>query len=287
MLTKRFRGTRHFIWEMDLFPEALTDFGHLAPSSLATRAIGAIADYVRLRSDGIIALGECMRDRLLARGLPPDLIHVAENWADGDLITATPSRVAGSLRVVYSGNLGLAHDTETIAQAMLICKNDSRLHFTFAGGGARRKDLESVCTQHGVSNVKFLSDCDREAFGEWLASSDIGLVTQRSCCVGTVVPSKVYGLLAAGKPLLFIGPREATPARIIERFGCGWHIECGDVANLVALLRHLQQDPARLRIPGERAREAFLAHYDLPHGVSRICDILGLKPVAHEVPAVQ
>lgn len=287
MLTKRFRGARHFIWEMDLFPEALTDVGQLAPNSWATRAIGAISDFVRLRSDGVIALGECMRDRLLARGLPPSLIHIAENWADGTLIAATPARRSERLRVLYSGNLGLAHDIETIGQAIVACNDDCRFHFTFAGGGARRTELEELCRQHGVSNVEFRPYSDRGSFGESLASGDVGLVTQRSCCLGTVVPSKVYGLLAAGRPLLFIGPREATPARIIDKFGCGWHIRCGDVTGLVELLRLLQEQPARVHVAGERAREAFEAHYDLLHGVSRICAIIGLEPVAHPVPVTQ
>jgi len=117
LAAKRVRGARHFIWEMDLFPEALTDVGHLAPGSWVTRAIGGLSDFVRRRSDGVIALGECMRDRLLARGLPLELIHIAENWADGSLITAAPARRSGTLRVLYSGNLGLTHDIETIAEA--------------------------------------------------------------------------------------------------------------------------------------------------------------------------
>lgn len=285
LAAKRLRGARHFIWEMDLFPEALTDVGHLAPGSWMTRAIGGLSDFVRRRSDGVIALGECMRDRLLARGLPPELIHIAENWADGSLITAAPARKAETLRILYSGNLGLTHDIETMAQAMVIYKDDARFHFTFAGSGARRKELEAICLKHGVSNVEFRAYSDRESFSDALAAGDIGLVTQRACCIGTVVPSKVYGLLAAGRPILYIGPREATPSRIIERFGCGWQIDCGDSRRLVELLDSLQHEPAQVHVAGQRARRAFEAHYDLRHGVSRICAILGLDNAARRAPA--
>ena len=83
----------------------------------------------------------------------------------------------------------------------------------------------------------------RTGLGDSVAAGDIGLVTQRDVCVGSVVPSKVYGLLAAGRPVLFIGPAMATPARIIRRFGCGWHVACGDSASLIALLRLLAARP--------------------------------------------
>ena len=108
------------------------------------------------------------------------------------------------------------------------------------------------------------------------ARGDIGLVTQQNACSGAVVPSKVYGLLAAGRPILFIGPADATPAAIIHRYRCGWHIECGDVDGLVELLAQLSAQPELVRAAGQRARETLLAHYDRPLGVARICDILGL-----------
>ena len=80
---KSLRGSRHFIWEMDLYPDIAVDLNVLKPRSLVTRLIGALADFSRKRADGIIALGDDMKARLVARGIPEHKIVVAENWADG------------------------------------------------------------------------------------------------------------------------------------------------------------------------------------------------------------
>jgi len=121
---------------------------------------------------------------------------------------------------------------------------------------------------------------------------DIGLVTQRPTSAGSVVPSKVYGLMAAGKPILYIGPRTTTPFWIIERFRCGWQIDCEDATGLVALLNELEAHPEMVAAAGERAREAFLKYYDRPQGVARICSLLapgidrGMSPQRSDANAV-
>ncbi|HEY0786841.1 MAG TPA: hypothetical protein VGD62_13305, partial [Acidobacteriaceae bacterium] len=85
-----------------------------------------------------------------------------------------------------------------------------------------------------------------------------------------------------GRPVLFIGPAEATPARIVERFACGWRIACGDVAGLVTLLTYLDGHRDQVHAAGRRARAALLAHYDLDLGVAHLCSILGAETL---VPA--
>ena len=83
-LVRAVRGARHFIWEMDLYPDIAIDMGVLSPRSPLTRILGWAFDFARLRADGIIALGDEMKDRLIAQhGIPAEKIHVCENWADG------------------------------------------------------------------------------------------------------------------------------------------------------------------------------------------------------------
>jgi colanic acid biosynthesis glycosyl transferase WcaI len=275
-IMKALRGTRHFIWEMDVFPDALVTVGALAERGLVTRILGWIQNCARRCSDGVIALGPCMRARLLAGGTPAHLVHVAENWADGSTISPGPNRRSGPLNVFYSGNLGLAHDINTIADAMRHFRNDSRFLFTFAGGGVGRAQLEQVCASQGIQNVRFLPYASRERMNEHLAQADIGLVTELSACMGTVVPSKVYGLMAAGRPILFVGPKEATSGLLIQRFQCGWQIDPGDVRMVITLLEWLSVSRDEAWVRGERARAAFDRHYDLPHGVARVAAALGL-----------
>ncbi|MDP8981633.1 MAG: glycosyltransferase WbuB, partial [Acidobacteriota bacterium] len=179
--------------------------------------------------------------------------------------------------VHYSGNLGLAHDVETIRGAMLALGRDGRFEFVFAGGGPRREELERCCREHETGNARFEGYCGRGELGSRLAEGHIGLVTQKAETLGAVVPSKTYGIMAAGRPVLYIGPREATPARIIREFGCGWQVECGDVRGLVDLLHSLARGRDAVYEAGSRARRAFLEHYDRELGVARVAEILGAK----------
>ncbi len=277
---KRLRGGSHFIWEMDVYPDVAVSLRYIAAGGVLDRAIGLVADFSRRRADGIIALGECMRDRLQGRGIAAEKIQVAHNWADGDAIQPVP-RPGDSqkLVVLYSGNLGLAHDIDTIAGAMLALKEDDRFRFVFTGGGPRRAELQAFCGREALGSVEWKGYVQRESLGASLCAGDIGLVTQQNSCLGAVVPSKVYGLLAAGRPVLFIGPAEATPARILRQFGCGWHVRCGDTAGLAVLLQTLAGNPALVREAGVRARAALLAHFDLPLGVARLSEMLGVTPL--------
>ena len=127
----------------------------------------------------------------------------------------------------------------------------------------------------GISSVEFRPFVARDKLSEGLAAGDIGLVTQRDESCGAVVPSKAYGILAAGRPILFIGPAKATPALLIDRHQCGWRIDVGDVAGATELLKFLAERPETVAAAGKRAREALERFYDLPAGVSRIADILG------------
>jgi colanic acid biosynthesis glycosyl transferase WcaI len=274
-LLKRLRGSRHFIWEMDLYPDIAVDLNVLGARSLVARLIGALADFSRKRADGIIALGEDMKARLIARGVAPNKIFVAENWADGCEIVPSPLR-EGPMVVNYSGTFGLAHEEYTITEAIRQLRDDKRFRFVFVGGGARRKSLEGFCHSQEISSVEFQPYAKRLDLSNSLARGHIGLVTQIPETLGAVVPSKVYGIMAAGRPVLYIGPESATPARIIQEHECGWRIDPGDVTGLVCLLRRLEQNRDLLRKAGLKARTSFEKHYDKPIAVARLLSILGL-----------
>lgn len=268
---KLLRGTRHAIWEMDMYPDVATDLGYFAKGGLADRVVGWLADLSRRHADQIIALGDCMRSRLVARGVPANRIIVADNWADGSAIVPLDrGGDAHELVLLYSGNLGMAHDLSTITRAMVALKEDGRFRFLFVGSGGRRAELAAAVDENELRYVELRPYVQRASLSESLAAGDIGLVTQREECCGSVVPSKVYGLLAAGRPILFIGPPAATPALIVKRFHCGWSIPVGRPDLVVALLTHLAEHREEVERAGALARRALLAYFDLPLGVARV-----------------
>jgi colanic acid biosynthesis glycosyl transferase WcaI len=275
-LMRSIRNTRHFIWEMDVFPDTLIGSGTLSDQSMLSRILQKIQTFVRSHSDGVIALGPCMRARLISSGTPAHLLHVAENWADGIAIAPGAYREAAPLHVLYSGNLGLTHDIDTIAAVMDHFRNDDRFLFTFAGGGIGNTRLKQRFASGPPHNIRFLPYASQETINQHFGDADIGLVTQLPACLGTVVPSKVYTLLAAGRPILFVGPKQATPALLIERTGCGWQIDPGDSETLVHLLERLIAGRQEISTRGYKARQVFEETYDVSHGVARIAAALGL-----------
>lgn len=275
---KKFGGVKHYVWEMDMYPDIAVNLGVVSPTSLFTRTMGRLADLGRSHADRIIALGDCMRDRLLARGVPADRIRIAGNWADGALFKPEPRPIPhDQLTVVYAGNLGLGHDVETLFKAMLHLRSDACLQFLFVGGGERMKTLESSCEEAQLENVRFTSYVTRQSLNEIMKTADIGLVTQNPDCVGAIVPSKFYSIAAVGVPILYIGAAHATPARLIDQFQCGWFVPAGQSHVLESLLRRLAADRAQVLRVGNAALAAFRELWDRPVALQHLAEMLDLN----------
>lgn len=277
-LLKHYLDAKLWIWEMDLYPDVLIGTKTLSPNSIGAHLLNRLLTWSRQQSDGIIALGECMKQRLCRAGVSPTRIHVAPNWAAPLANGPTPIPDSLPLRVLYSGNLGLAHEVDTVFEAMRLLQPETGIHFLFAGGGACRAILEKRCLEAGLKNVTFQAYGDERTFKTNLDSCHIGLVTLRTGCEGTVVPSKVYSLLASGRPYLFIGPSDATPAAMIRDYHCGWHYEPGRQADIAAHLRRLMANPREIAAAAVHATASFEQHFSLVQGLGRLTSIIVPPP---------
>jgi len=296
LMIQKLRGARHVIWEMDVYPDVAVDLGVLHRDSVAAKLFGWLADLPRRHADRVIVLGECMRARLLAHGIPDNKIVIAENWAGRNEFAGlgrreSPLVVKDAISILYSGNFGLAHDAKTICAAMAELDNrqtgGNAFRFTFAGSGSGHGWLQNFCREHKLRNAVFQGYCERQDLDARLVSCHIGLVTQKNECLGSAVPSKTYGIMAAGRPILFIGPKDSTPARIIEQYNCGWQIECGDVQGLLELLDCLSAQPELIVAAGARAYRAFIAQYQRSIGVARILAIIGSESAVESTAGAQ
>ena len=271
-LVQRIRGCRHVAWEMDVYPDIA-----IALDIPVAAWTARLLDFPRRRADAVIALGSCMKTRLLQHRIAEDRIVVAENWADGQAIIPLPFPRQRPLRILYSGNFGLAHEVTTIRSVMERLANSPDFLFVFAGGGLARRELINFCQNRGIGNVSFPGYARLQDLGTSLAECHVGLITQKPSTVGAVVPSKIYGLMAAARPVLFIGPPGATPALLIQKFDCGWRFDCGDEDGVRSLLLHLLEQPGELREKGQNGHDAFIESYDKPAGVARVMRALGLE----------
>jgi colanic acid biosynthesis glycosyl transferase WcaI len=235
-------------WVQDLFPEVAESLGVRLPGVLRR-----LRDWSLRRARANVVLGDLMA----ARVPKAMLIH---NFADADLAPQprVPAAGGGDAFVVgYSGNLGRAHEFETIMGAM---RRLPEVRFLFTGGGAQ---LDSVKRAAGA-NAFFRPYAPREELSASLSAADAHLVSLKPSLEGLVVPSKFYGVLAVGRPVIFVGARDGELARIIDEHRCGVVVEMGDVDGLTDSIRTLAGDPAEAAAMGRRGRELYLARY-APH----------------------
>jgi glycosyltransferase involved in cell wall biosynthesis len=269
---------------MDLYPDAAVAMDVMQRGSLVHRLLRRLSRRTLLSSDAVIALGRDMRDRLLRAYRLERIagrIHVVPPWADGEALRPVPRSeiplarelgVEDTFNIVYSGNLGMAHDVDTLAAAMDMLRDDPAVRWLFIGGGARYEDLRARA-QH-LRNVRFLPYQEREVLAHSLNLADVHLVGQLPAFTGIVVPSKLYGIMAVGRPCIMVGPADAECSRVISETGCGYVVPGGEAGLLVRRLRELQGDAGLRQEMGRRAREAFAAHYERAIACGRIEGIL-------------
>jgi glycosyltransferase involved in cell wall biosynthesis len=277
-LRRALRGTRFVYWLQDVYPELAIELGVLGARSPSARLLGAASRWTLRRADAVVVLGDAMADRVRANGVAAERVHVLPNWADGAAVHPAPAEadafrrahgLDGKRVVLYSGNMGRAHDLRTILDAARLLRHRPEIAFVFAGGGAKRAEVEAA--GRDLPSIHLLPYQPRERLGASLSSGELHVVTQEPFTVGLVEPSKLYGAMAAGRPVLYIGPPETETARTVAREGIGAVLPVGDAAAAAAAIEALLDSSAEL---GPRSRAAFEARYDRPMRTGQFANLL-------------
>jgi glycosyltransferase involved in cell wall biosynthesis len=280
-LAARLRGARTIYWVMDVYPDVAYELEVIRRGSLVGRLLGRVSRFLLRRSDRVVALGETMAARLQAQAQSD--IEVVHNWADEDVIRPRALRQHplrqrwgwdGRFVVLYSGNMGLAHEFETVLAAAERLRDDPGILFAFVGGGPRRRRVEAEVGRRGLGNVEFRPYVARSDLGDSLTAADAHLVTLRPGCPGLLVPSKIYGILAAGRPTLYVGPSEGEIWEIVSTGTCGACLPCGADERLARAIRAYRDETARCEADGRRARELFEARFTKERGVREFVGIV-------------
>jgi len=250
-----FTGARLVHWAQDLYPEAAEEMGVLRRASISARLLRWLSSAALARCDQVVVVGECMRARLATRLKASSRLEVIPNWSPRLDPAASSSANkfrerqgwTGRFVVMYSGNFGLAHEFEAILDsAALLALTQPSLLIALVGQGPRRTWVETAVRVRGLNNITLLPRQPAELLGESLAAADLHLATMRAGLCGLVVPSKVYGIVGAGRPCVFLGPRASEAAVLIEGLGCGEVLESVDGAALATCLAGWASDPSRV-----------------------------------------
>jgi glycosyltransferase involved in cell wall biosynthesis len=276
-----YSGRRHipFVYMLhDLHPDSLLSMGNFTLPAWAVRTWKSLNRYVFDRARLIVAVGPVMKERLVRKNVPSTKVKVIHQWAHPEF-----SPVPGALEarhrlgiaerdmvVLYFGNMGPAHNLDWLLTAVESLDSDS-VTLVFIGDGVKRADLERQAREARLPRVHFLPYQTGEAFLQVAALADLGVVTLKPGLEGLGVPSKTYSILALGRPVLAIMPRQADVARLVEEYQCGW---VADSPEEIREVLHLaNRDRNKLAEYGRNARRAYEEHFSLARAVDEYWEV--------------
>jgi colanic acid biosynthesis glycosyl transferase WcaI len=254
----------------DLYPEVMIAHGMIKKAGRTARVLTAMYRWAYRRAACVVSLGPTMTERLRDKGVDADRICEISNWATGDLQSVRgPSNrlrsewgLSDKFVVLYSGNLGNAHDAETMLRAIAVARTSlSGLRMVIIGAGSRIAEAKEL--------AKSLAIDDLVLFKPWmpdhlvplsLGVADMGVVSLLPGFDGLVVPSKLLGQMARGIPTVYVGPKNSDVDRLISKSGGGISVDNGNFVDLAARLVEFASDPAALRQVGESAMSYYTQH---------------------------
>lgn len=280
VIARRFRVPL-IVVSQDVFPEVAVQLKRLENPVLIGVLRSAIRYYLE-RADRIVAIGQTMRRRLEAKGAAADRVEVIPNWVDTHVIAPQPRAnewaleqgLADGFVVMHSGNVGHAQDLDSLVRASTFLRDLDDLSVVIIGSGARHAELVALAGVLDSDHVRFLPYQSRSVLSQSLSSADLHVVGLARGLSGYVVPSRFYGVLAAGRPVIVAADLESETAQLVEQVGCGVVVPPGRPELLAAAIRHAYEGELDLEDMGRRGREYVVAHADRAVAIERYRNVL-------------
>jgi glycosyltransferase involved in cell wall biosynthesis len=253
-------------WLQDLYPEVAEQLGVLRPSpftALLRWLRNASLRHARMN----VVIGERMRERVAAIA-GAERVRVIHNWSDDLPHTQVPAAdnplrrelgLGDEVVFAYSGNLGRAHRFEALLAAGERLRERRDLRFLIIGHGPQKATVEAATRELRLTNWTFLPLQPRDRLAVSLGAADVHVISLEPKLEGLIVPSKIYGVLAAGRPCIFIGDPGGEVAGLLRQNDCGVAIAADDADNLVKAIDHYTADARLRQLHGRNARRASAA----------------------------
>jgi putative colanic acid biosynthesis glycosyltransferase WcaI len=280
-LTARLRDVPFVYVVQDLFPQVGAELGKIRNRTLI-RSLEALNRSLRRRASAVVAIGRDMAARLRALEVPERKLRIIPNWCDGSIVRPLdgPSKLRSELNlddrfvVMHSGNVGFSQELDTLLDAATALRDDPEIHFLIVGDGAARPSLETKARARGLANVTFLGYRSKDELSDALGAADLHVVGLRRGLEGLIVPSKMYGVMAAGKPFIASVDRRSEVALVVEETGCGIRLEPGDATQLASAIAELRHDEGRLAEMGRRGRSRLESEFERTRATGAYRDLL-------------
>lgn len=258
----------------DVYPEVLVATDIASPRSMLTRFVGWLNRLLYRSCARIVVLGRDMRKLAQRKLLPNDRrVTIIENWSDLHLVQPqfradnallNELQIADKFVLQYAGNMGRTHGLEyLVASARQLVHIHPEIHFLFVGTGAKKDWLEQTVKKENLSTITLLGKQPRSQLSKLLNACDVAVITYREGMSGVSVPSRMYNIMAAGKPIIAMADLDSELARVVMEEQIGWIVLPGDETGLVGAVLEASRQPVRLLEMGLRARRAAETKYSL------------------------
>ena len=280
LILKVFKKCKVIYNVQDLFPDLAVELGKLRNKPFIF-VLKTLSKYIIRKMDKVIVVGECMEQKIREEVLKDgeaDHIVTIHNWADGEKLKVIGVlgvgaednclkrewSLEGKFVVLYSGNIGYLHEFDTIIKAAEDLRDSGYkdIVFVFIGEGIKKEYIRKKAVERGLNNILFFPYQARDKLTYSLGIADVSLVSLDDGFEGMVVPSKIYGILASGRPMIGIVGRESEIVEIIKEGNCGKIVKIGDYQALVDGIINYYNDREKCREDGLNGRRYFEENFD-------------------------
>jgi len=290
LILKIFKGSKVIYNVQDLFPDLAVELGKLKNKHFIG-LLKKLSELILRKVDKVIVVGEYIekriREELLKGTCMGNHIVTIHNWADGDKIKVLIEDeennflkkkwgLEGKFVVLYSGNIGHLHEFDTIISAAecLAKEGQEETVFVFVGEGIKKNYIEEKVREKGLNNILFFPYQSREMLTYSLGLANVSLVTLEKGFEGMVVPSKIYGILASGRPVIAVVSGESEIVEIIRKGKCGKIVKIRDYQALVNSIMDYYKNPQKCIEEGLNGRKYFEKNYDRKIATKKYIEVI-------------
>jgi colanic acid biosynthesis glycosyl transferase WcaI len=264
-LAGRIRKAKYILLVHDVYPEVLIASGMVRQKGLLARLLVFLNKRLYNGASRVIVLGRDMQ-RLVAEkseGITERLL-IIPNWADLDQIVPLQKssnlllknlNLLSKFIIQYSGNMGRTHGLELLVEVAKRLNNRDDIHFLFIGWGAKRQSLQNAVSDNHLRNITLLPSQLRSELSNSLNACDVAIISFIPGMAGISVPSRMYNIMAAGKPIIAVADKDSELAMVVQEENIGWVVRPGHANELTEVILEAQANPGRLVEMGRRARK--------------------------------
>lgn len=251
----------------DLYPEIALRTNFLSENGIVTKLMNFINKSVYKNSSAVVALSSEMKEYIIAnRNISAEKVHVIPNWfkdeyqteSDGDK-NRFASVVNGRFTVGYFGNMGIAQDMEPLKEAIRYYKNDADVCFLLSGHGSKHSEIKAMIDNEKIENAYLYGFLKGQEYLNALDASDCAIVSLEKGLTGLCVPSKTYGYMMQGLPIVAI-MEDSDIVRDVQK-GAGYYVEGNSSDSLIKVIAEAKNNPDACKTKGKAGREIYLKNY--------------------------